>query len=895
MRVLDGFRETGPTPYRQTIVTYDHPDRVTREQAFLMERRGRDLRPDEIDGVIQLASGCWVLKPVNDFDQIHERTDAHDYIMRLSEFAASPLIEEVPTQRKYTELVGISALAGVDLFGDQFFTRSVPAGQTWDQPLSLEANAIPPITASYPLDPVMRSTALDEANTGYLLRLFVPGAGLQTPDVIFGFGFGGPVLGADSMAAHTGYGQFHLQLTGDGQAFLWEFIDNDWTQVNHWYYNQPRDTPVAGIILRIIPHSPNFIEVYSSAVGHTGNVISYLAQLFQPELHPGGFGAFLHACKNRTDPMFFDRGTLKEITGPGHVTIAVRRDLRMVWQVSRLGYPNLGTLRDGPFLLQPNVGNKHVIQVIQHTFDQFNAMTHAPLSFVGQFVQGFDGAVWNTLPTDTEHYTWGGLDVAETGWVPPGGQNACRACFQFQNLQPIGKQYQTPNFYGYQIRRNPDIFTYTPPGGQKTINPHLFQRCSITGPGPQPDHENATLVVEDAANELATLRRTGRTSFRIETTYDPAFPTETAILFEGYLGRPTSRLQGKRGAIYPSPDWHEIEFSLLGKWARISHFHFQESVNYSDNGTTPRNRAMPELATHEPWKVTDFIRDIFYRLGFDDDQLDIPDQAIILYPGAGGEEVTKLLQVPAGAYYVEVLETLARDWLNAYVLWDANAGTQGKWRVIPVPQGTETPVWHFVTTPPAAGARSPIRSAAYAPNTSPILRWGAGGLQFYTVAPESNLVVVSGGFEQEMSGNLSTTGAGIRPRRFERTLPEEVALSLDPPDPLDHLGYLDPLHIPEQAADQNTVDFIARRQFTIAAHGHLFAEFPCELVLIDAAAADPDQYPVHKRRPLRAADLVTIDGALYVVHAANMIWHKDHAQGMHVEAELLRPGITVPQ
>src|ERR1043166_9033871 len=121
------IQATAVTPHRVTSLTFDSPTTVVAEPLIFQQRRADQILPASATDVIQLKSGVWQLRPINDFEKVHERSESHQYTMRLADFSASSIVAETPYQRVYTELSGIAAAAATDTTGDYFFSKRLPA------------------------------------------------------------------------------------------------------------------------------------------------------------------------------------------------------------------------------------------------------------------------------------------------------------------------------------------------------------------------------------------------------------------------------------------------------------------------------------------------------------------------------------------------------------------------------------------------------------------------------------------------------------------------------------------------------------------------------------------------------------------------------------------------
>ncbi len=868
------------TPWRQVTATWDHTERLLSETGFAMHREAEQIQIHSRSNVIKLSSGAIVLKPVNDIDVSAEQATSQIYVIRLSECSASSVVAEIPRQRKHSELTGLTIDSGVATSGDFYMEKRITAGTTWSNSVTgLSAATADTVgVTNYGVDRLIRTTATHEKNTGYLIRLLVPGAALQNPDFLFGFEFGGPLLGGSGYA-HTGYGQFYLALMGDGRALLYEKIDGAWEEVNRWRYLSPRDVPQAAIVLKVTPHGARFLEIAALTHADMGNsLIGVMAEaayhrIKQAQKDTSAYTTFLHTVNNRgavqTDPAILD------VTGYGQPAVDVRGDLLIKWQISRLGYPASGNFRDRPFKLADGVGAAHIVRIVQFGYQHAIGATDAT-----RLTSTLEQADGSALTPASETYTYNGASITIDGYEPPGGLNTLRAEFVLENLQDAGSRYQTPALVAYDVQRRPDAGSVTGAG----VTGGNLTSFSSSGAGYDPDHETASLIIEDPTDALGFLRARGLASIRVETTFDPADQSKKAILFEGYTGRVTANRKGKTGFTYPAAAYRQLDIEAIGKWFRLQgQFFASFQETFSRDSTAPDGGSSPV----KPWKVTDAIRFILASDGWTDDQLDIFDDDIRLFISANGSPDNLL--IPPGADKQQVCRQFARDYLNAFFLWDANAGATGKWRLRRPPDGTETPVWNF-TTALAASGNLAHRAGSYGTDTSPILGH-PHEFHSYIVPPEGNILTVTGAAKE---------GANRKAEFVQRQIVNMSSFdspthTIADPNSIDYIGYAKPIEFidhnlgaddPENA--QLIVDFVARRVFNLACRGRKYLEFVSELVLIPAATLEPTVYTTREKRPLLPGDTVTIDGERCVIHSCGPFFDSTYTQKQRVAAELFR-------
>jgi hypothetical protein len=901
--MADAFQVGAITAGRSSYVTFDYAEDLPVEPAILIKRDGKLMFPESQSWVERLSSGIWVLKPLNDLAISHESATAHTYTIRKADCRLNTdYVTEVPRQRVYSELIGIGAGADVDTSGDFYFEKRIRAGADWSGGALSDVEAGPSINnPNYPLDPlvVAPKQGLHASNQGYLIKLLIPGGFLSMGDFLFSCVFGGQLTAA-------GYGRFALVLTGNGKLTLYEKYTATgstiptWQTSPEWTWQAADPGQLAGgtLLIRILPHWPRFLEI-KTFVGQITSVIGRQVgggTFMQEAIRSGGDiknGIKLIDLTNRGAYAVDAGRRLRPITGEGTVTMSVRRDLRMYWQVNRLAYPvspgTVGVITDRPLVMPYGLGGAHVSRVSLQAYNTYSEAGGALTDITGALVNA-DGS---TLTGANETYILNGVPINVSGWNPPGGLNKLKVVFTLKNLENAGSSWHTPMLEGYQVVRNGQLQHVAP--GEKTGG--KLKAVSITGPSLAPEHESARLTIQDPTNALAQIRAR-KAPVRIEVSWDPNNPGKRMIAFEGYTGRVTATQRGKSGKVYPSPDWHDLDLDLVGKWDRLSGKFFWQAFNFNDETVIglpqPTGSGQPPPSIRQPWTVTGIIRYLLMLEGFaDPGQLDIPEQALRIFVPVDGKADNVYQVMPGVTTLCDYLKTIAKNYLGAYLRWDANAGSAGMWRLKQPPSGTEPILWNFVsmTTPPAG--KLAHLSASYGPRTSPILEIdGAPGYRQFTVPPECNCITVFGQKQDSPPQNLVRTY--VNTESFSApTHPN----SANPASP-DYLGrMLEVCYADPTLSTQQAVDFIARRLYWAAAKGHVIHQFTAEYALLNVAdpsdpAYEPAIYKTRERRPLLPGDTVTVNGTRCIVLAANPAWTKDTTQCCWYEVEEWRYGVV---
>ncbi len=885
-------RAGGLTPFGGTTVTFDIAENNLVEPFICHRREAAQMRPDRKDVIdcIRLKSGPWILRPVQGVGLAHEDSDSHAYTLRLSAFSAASSVVEVPHSRVYSELPDIGSGGGVATTGDYFLTKRIAAGATWQNVISgpLPLNDELAGDLNYPLDHLVRSIATHDAMTGYLVKLWAPGGVMSTPDWAFAFEFGGELYGPGT-TPHSGFGRFQLGISGNGQMVLYERVDEEWQEVGRWRGFEFGELLSQGVLVWIFPAWPSHLEIATTlAMEENVTLIELLTYVAELAILAGRgdfrLSTFVYHTTNRGDQAVANGpGYLAPITGPGQCSFWMRRDLRGLFQINRIGYVDEGVIQDKAMTLRAGVLDAHIVRANLRGYNFIDDEAEGAQTELEAELEGWDGTAGTPLAPATESITWKGAGVTLSGWNPPGGENRIRAVINLRTLQAEGSRFHTPFLTGYTVLRNAHIATHAP--GEKTGG--TVTAVSIMGPSYEPDHESATVEIEDTTNALSFLRARGRASVRIESTFDSG-GVNKAIWYEGYTGRVTSALKGKRNTVYPGANWHNLDVQCVGKWDKLADRYFYDLISFQFDRDSPSGQTSNKSQT---WKITDILRFVLATNGVPESEMDIADLDLRIFAPNGREAVGTVMVMP-GMSVTEYLQTLLRDYLGGWLLYEPNAGASGMWRLRLPPTATTLPVWNFVTSAPSAGAKLTHRAGAYAANTSPIL--GPTPLRSYVVPPEGNVLHVVGGADPK-------TGEVVRRTLINPTSWDSPTSAIADDTDLDYLGRIvEIFYIAPEMSSREAVDFVARRVFSSALRGRRFVEMEAEAILLDVVtpggpAYEPTIFTVRQRRPIRPGDLVTVDAVKYVAHGVSPMWRNDMAQKAFYELELYREGILFAQ
>lgn len=855
----------GWTLWRELEVELDYSEPTAQEPFFARQRDRFALTPDEVSGVEQLASGVWLLKPnETDLSLLHETTAGHASIVRLADVATIPLMTEVPMQRQYSELTGLTYDASVAASGDHFMLLRVPAGTTWTQGV-ITSTPSPTLSPS-PRLPMQRlvesktgaSNGIDLEDQGYVIRWWHPGAALGYIDYLWSFLFGGPV-------SPSGYGQFCLTIGGAGKAKLHEYISGAWALVDEWTWAPAELIPARMHTMRIIPHAARWIEFRSSVTDTARSAGRQTAHrptgLHGDEARPH---AHLYEAKNRGDLPRRQGHVFYPMTGPGQFKFDTRQDARFPFQITRITYPTTGYLVDAPFRLPNTPGTLHALEVIMRAVVRRTLRTDTQQGEV--VAQPIDASSDVNLSTQTETYTEGGTSKTIHGWQCPTSPHAVKVKLTFNNLDGI--THVSPWLLGYECRRRGEFAT--PATTPILINDtHRRQspvtRLEIDQGDTDPAHGRASLRIADFVKRVERLRLRGEMPLRVTTTYDRADQTKKAVIFEGYAVKPEGTLRGNQaGVLYPDPDWYDLRVECAGKAHRISKRDWpKQTLSLAWDDAAPADPDNP--GSKLPYKVTDAVRLLLQTAGVPDQMLDIPDLAMRFW--TNGDPDQEHLQIEVGTPILEFVKAILADYLNYFLQWDANAGSAGMWRVKPAPKLADAVLWNYQSTHPGAG-KLVTHPGSYAASTTFMDHF-----ESWPLAALGNWLQVTANL-----GNAEGRHYTLQVRNpLSYNRPGET--TADPDDP-DYLGYLSPLYrrIDGRLTTPAAAKFVARVTFERVCRGQRYGRLISPAVLIDAATAEPTIYTTHARRPHLYGDHITIDGEDWFVLGCRWDVKKKHMQ-----------------
>lgn len=697
--------ESAMTPGRKTSAVFDLEEEAVVAQEWISARfgqaispnpaRDRSLKTSLASNVMFLSSGAWIVRPwqviLSDVAEkptqkpvVYTPDNLLDAMKMVVVAASTVALFRQPSGTGITPGSG-SAASG----NDKFFRKKVAAGSSWPTgasilaagdtaPTELAALIATSESATAPIYPVARSLEFARADQGFCVRFSVPGGQHSHPGVIGTFLFG----------------QFGLSFAGDGVATLYERSTARgtttplvWSAVSSFRYSSPSDVAGNPHSIIIFPHLGPRGEKYISFLSNSLSTAS--ASILAVGSSPSSSSTSEHLYLR--DPAYSE---LNDVASSDHVTIAnyfywqERQDLRVTWQITRLVFPTLGTLKSPPHNALYPGDTRSIETTIYRT--------------------GPDDDDFTITPTIVDYFTGSSSTV-----VHPYATFTLRTGRASGTLGSLA-YLDTPILWGYQLRRAPTITRFSP--GSFTTRP---SEIKITGGVSDPRQEKATLVIPDPDDAWQRLRKRAKLAVKVQTTFTPDGGEEqTVTLFRGYAISPhrtvigTNRKPGagQVGSGSPSVNRHGslYDVPMVGMYDRL--------MRNTTRLNSSWRRFVTEGASFLGWKCTDAVKAILTSCGFPSSMQRIPDLPIRFLPGVGQDSSVLLDMAPTPA---QMLVKLCRDYLGRFLVFDPNDGADGKWTLITAPPSDSLPVAHFVRDKPT-GLTLGHALASYPANTAPI-------------------------------------------------------------------------------------------------------------------------------------------------------------------------------
>lgn len=798
------------------------------------------------------ASGGWTLRPLQlQLSRVQEKGLPASVIFQPSSVGGTSASLKLDCDSRVTTRAmwaqksgsGLTAGTGVNASGsDLMFGREITAGGSWASDLAgmpAELSALSTALAAwkpltYPLQPIAASQQSQAADTGYCIRLWVPGSpGMSYPDYVGAFHFG----------------QYALVLGGDGIARLMEYkkvgAARSWEMRKAFRWSAQSQVVGHAHVILIYPH-----------VGPQGQKYIVFATPMLDGATPADLGdASFGATASRGGALptgeivyrwDFALAGGEDLAGDGHATAAgkiylqERADLRCRWQISRLAWETSGTVIDLPWAMD-------------------RAFTARTISV--NRIERVPGT------TTLSHAVADAYDAGLTG---------NNIADPFVTFTFAGDGATTPILWGYKINRQPVIGSRT---GASLSVPIIGAFVGLGESDPRA--ENVDVTVEDPLDAYSRLRHRGELDCRLQTNYVPR-GTETIYtvnLFRGVILRPQRTKKGKADVSardgtpidFPSPEWSKYQCTGAGMWHHLCQTSTRTALSF-ENFAFDSSAGLDAQGNQQPWKVTDAIRVLLKSAGFPDSMVDIEDLDIRLWAGAGADISDQILD--PGTNIAAQVVRLAQAYLGRFLVFDPNAGDLdtlsapiGAWKLIGAPAADSTALLAFTTAGPGAG--KVLSLPAYDASPVPVVPV-LGEPESHTEPPEKNHIWA---FSVASLGGSSGIRVDNHVYNYQSYAVPGSGVVLDPENP-HYIGHERLMVVGDPSlwggaaaggyqATQTVLDFVLDRLFvyTCLARKVLVFDAPLEMVY-DAGLG--------RYRPPRYYDHVTYNGADFFIRSVDI-------------------------
>jgi hypothetical protein len=762
--------------------------------------------------------------------------------------------------------------ANVVTSGDVFIQKRVSDTDSFEQRLSTDQSAYPSAEDPDGDNVVMDRVAITNsvhAQQPIIFTFVAPQSFVGVPHKFANFHFNGP---AGAGKKWKGSGRYQISFFGDGKCILYEKVrfddasTDEWMPVHRFQYSPAYS--VAGqahrVEIRPIPAGKLINAPY-------GAIVFNVKVDEQSTYHsgPGSLAAGITKKPGRTaascyllarHPKRYQANPPTPINVPARVDI--RRDQRVPFQITKMVYRTSGYLIDDPFALDFLPSQNLALKVYaigstptgtSLTARLFNAETDAEIS-----VTSTSGNLHTfTIPARIRHYY--------VRWDFAGTADA------------------TPILEGYQIVMDAVIDEVTPGEFESEgagLDPGSFMSVSITGGEADPSHESMRVELHDLRSSLSRLSVRGEMLAQLDVGYDPEDAEKVCTLFRGYMVDNKGKAKGNGTAtgLWPDRNWKSYDLTFMGVWKRLSEA--LSSVRFDWHGPDP-NAPVGIDGIQPPFKATEAISTMLQWAGFPTTMISIPESDIRLYPST-----TNDLFIEPLTNLSDYIVRIARDYLAMWLTFDPNAGTHGKWTVLPTPTAPYTNKATFVDVGPNSKLSHMLSSYPTDPPTAFIEK---GTLEIDTKKLEANRLVVTGtgilaGAPPDLK-LLTQVAYNFKSCNFFG-LDESHAWYPDPDHP-DYIGYDKPLYIVDPSLQTpEAVNIVTRRVFDVACLSTRVMSFMAPLIFVDH---DDEE---GRKRPLRFYDPVTVTrfgaDSQWLVRNVNPVIGKDHIQMAIYELEAPR-------
>lgn len=891
------------TPGRKTRFRLDPPITALQSPACGLTRTGTEIARGGTEeygteAVYQLATGAWGLLSVQVEGSAHtERTDNHNSNPNPADYDLASDVVFHNRQATPTNLPGLAFTSIAAPSSNGMFVKSPKAGQSWSNPLPSPPYSVGPVgNFTLLLEAILASKAAFAPDTHYQFSFEVPGTAVNQRGAFLQIHFGGATL-------PNGSGLYSLIFFGNGVCELWEYIAPGGTVTpvkrDAWQFSEPNRV-VGTHRMLIHPHRNPQGGGYIQFTCNVTDAASSFSLITAFHVSPSLPTSHVYRIPNFLTPN--SGQTRRNVTGEGKIQISARPDVRTWVQPSALKYLGPGTLVDWPFGIPFAVGSPPYLTI------NWNATIPDGCSIVGKLYDANTNAELTLASTTANSRTYR---------INP-GQPYYYAIF---TLTSDSTNSKTPLLWEYTVSYDA-IYTTVAPGETQILNTNAtghIQSIGLTGPEKDPTHETGKLHIESPAGPITILDNRANIPFILDTTYDPTDPTKRSILQQGWIVRAdatekggeavqgmSGKVAGQTGTVarpFPAPDWTAYDVTMLGEWLRLQKAKCPIRINLLASGLVDENGVM---LAH---KVTDIVRAMIGYAGYAPDQIDVPDNDRRFFAGTNSSADQLMIEplAPIGDWIV----TNLHRYLGWFLVWDANAGTRGMWRVrpptLPNEDGTYTPLLVLHLNRPGPN-KAAFKSGTWngkgdlltpgpyvgdpAHKTTPVHAFVKKRTFHKWVRPmEGNAVHVTG------LGDLLSGGEGqFRKSQWAvnvKSFNLPGANSADPTHP-DYMPFFDVItDYDPSLSDQESIDLLTRRIYDVGCHSVKCSGAVAPLCLI----WDPNDPHQTAPRPPRYYDPVRVISRTgvasdWLVRNCNLQIDKSDFQWMNLELEAPRESIS---
>lgn len=476
-------------------------------------------------------------------------------------------------------------------------------------------------------------------------------------------------------------------------------------------------------------------------------------------------------------------------------------------------------------------------------------------------------------------------------YVPIQGNRNYRVKFKFKAYNLV-----SPYLQSYIIQQAPKIVVGELNETEISV-PARISSFSLVGATNDLSQETANIEFNDLANLFTQFDNRSSIFVRVEVEEGD----KKCVLFRGYAQRTDSYVKGRFDQSifsgFPVKFWKNRKLTLSGPWLRLKQQYIKEFIQTLEG---------------EKQYVVDLLSYLLTNAGFECDFPSSKELPIRFVPQTN----TDYNLINPGMNLYDVVMDIVKIYTGCYLIWDNNAGTKGKFKLLFPPRPPYIPKVNFTSTKvwdPAEENRLEMYLPSYVqtveipgdPPTQesvihcPII---ANTFSHYVRPPEANKITV--GYLTRMSkdewyGQITM----INPKSYN-FFPGNPTADKESPD---YLGYELPMWVNEPlligdkelanesakiTAEEGEIIPVssefpllyayAKRIYDLAAHAVKMVTFEAPLVFIPHED-DPD-----KVRPLRYYDPVTLNGIPYLVRSVNPAYTKDGHQKAIYELEMPR-------